>query len=248
MKAIWILAVSVILPGLARTTSAQTANGYVYDRETRRPIEDAIVVSGKHLTRTSRNGLYSFEGLQYGDTIKVAHISYYPYSFTFHSNLLETVYLEKRVRQLTSVVVVDNPAGGDIDSILFRREFSSVFNYKKITFKDLFVEKPLYLNPGEPTRQPTFNSLISFNLLAIPGFLKRNKAAMTKLQKVVVKDEAENFRTRVLFKKKVEELTLLKGDSLGRFLEDYSLSPFTLKEMNEYELIEYIKKSYAKFK
>ncbi len=67
------------------------------------------------------------------------------------------------------------------------------------------------------------------------------------MQKQLLNDEEYNYVDHVFSKEKVQSLTSLKGDSLQNFMNEYRPSIKELKQMTDYQLILYIKKSYDTF-
>ncbi len=136
-----------------------------------------------------------------------------------------------------------------LDSIKTRKEYSSVFNYKSPGFKDIFI--PISFNKNTPVfpniATNNTSTLISLNLLQVVGLITQSKAPVSKLQKKLLKDEENNYVDEMFSKQKVTAETGLKGDSLQNFMDRYRPSIIEIKRMTSYELMVYIKKSYAEF-
>ena len=135
------------------------------------------------------------------------------------------------------------------DSIRNRKEYSSVFSYKTPGLKNIFISKSLYTNvptfPGIATNNTS--SIISLNLLQVVNLLTRSNAPVFKMQKTLLKNEENNYLDEVFSKQKVTSETGLKGDSLNSFIDRYRPSISEAKKMTSYDLIIYIRKTYAEF-
>ena len=60
-------------------------------------------------------------------------------------------------------------------------------------------------------------------------------------------DEENTYVDRTFSKQRITELTNLKGDSLLNFMDDYRPTISQAKKMTDYDMVIYIKKSYADF-
>lgn len=91
-------------------------------------------------------------------------------------------------------------------------------------------------------------SIVSVNLLSLVSLLsKKSNDPTSKLQQTLLKDEETAYVDRMFSKQKITTLTSLKGDSLLDFMDDYRPTIKQAKEMTDYEMMLYIKKSYAEF-
>jgi hypothetical protein len=95
--------------------------------------------------------------------------------------------------------------------------------------------------------QNSTSSLIGVNLLSVIGLLSKKNAPVSKMQKQLIKDEEYNYVDHIFSKEKVQSLTSLKGDSLQNFINEYRPSIKEVKQMTDYQVIIYIKKSYETF-
>lgn len=89
--------------------------------------------------------------------------------------------------------------------------------------------------------------MLSINVLSLLSIIGRNKTPISKLQKSLIKDEESEYVNHVFTKEKVRDLTTLKGDSLQIFMDAYRPSIQKLKNMTEYDLMLYVKKSFNEF-
>ena len=224
---------------------AQSLNGYVFDEVTRKPIPGATVSAGSQISITTENGHFNLKDINMGTGIRVSHISYKTYYFSNNADIEVRVFMKKNITVLNSVVIL---ALGkyETDSIKIRNEFSSAFSYKKLTWKDLFIAKSRNYSRSL-SQTNSYNSLIGINLLQFAAFLSGNKAPVLKLQKKLLKDEEENYVDKMFSEGKISAITSLNGDSLKSFIIRFRPSVSTTRQLTEYEMIEYIKKSYSEY-
>jgi hypothetical protein len=132
-----------------------------------------------------------------------------------------------------------------VDSINRRAEYASIFNYKAPTIVDVFIKK----SPEKPSQYSAFqsstSSIASISVLPLIGLLTKNKSSISKLQKNLLKEEEARLLDNRFSKEKVTAITSLKGDSLENFMEAYRPGVERTLEMNDYEMLLYIKKSYG---
>jgi hypothetical protein len=228
---------------------AQNITGNVVDKNTGKPIAFATVSSSKYIVSTSADGKFSLNVFP-GDSIKISCIGYQKYSIGIGVAIpvLLTIYLQQTSILLQNVLVrlKRNPK---IDSIRLRKQFAEVFNYQQPKFKDLFITvDPYKYVPYNYIDAPNSTAdIVSINLLSVIGYLERNKDHTSKLQRVLVKDEETEYVDRRFSKQKISTLTNLEGDSLIDFMADYRPEIKQVKKMSDYDLILYIRASYADF-
>ena len=116
-------------------------------------------------------------------------------------------------------------------------------------FKDIFISKtPNSNSPNNYSIAPNnTTSIISINLLSAIGLINKSKAPLSKLQKVLIRDEEDSYIDHLFSKRKVASITTLKDDSLSEFMNRYRPSAKDLRKMKEYDLIRYIKNNYQQF-
>jgi hypothetical protein len=128
-----------------------------------------------------------------------------------------------------------------------RKESASVFNYKAPTLKDIFIKKSPYTSASYSAFQPSTSSIASINVLSLIGLLNKSHSAETRLQKKLLREEGNNYVDQVFSVGKFRSLTSLQGDSLQLFMTKYAPSTAQAKQMNDYQILFYIKKSYVDF-
>jgi hypothetical protein len=230
---------------------AQQIRGIVLDKNTRLPVPYATIACANTLISASADGRFSLSNVAPGDSIKITSIGYKPYKIGYDLSTPKalTIYLQAAYIVLHDVVVKlkHDPK---LDSVRVRKEFASVFAYKRTTFKDIFgtidpyVYKPNdYIFAGNSTA-----SLLSINLLSVVSLLsKKSNDPNSKLQQTLLKDEETQYIDQQFSRQKIIKLTNLKGDSLLSFMDDYRPTIRQARKMSDYEMMIYIKESYAVF-
>lgn len=228
---------------------AQRVNGIVIDRSTRQPVAFATVKSGYNVMFTDMQGKFSFNLKAPGDTALITNIGYKPYHVTIGSGTDTLKIYLQQVSILLKDVNVASRRDYKKDSLRNRRMFSSVYNHKALGIKDALTQKATlaYIPSNQINVQNSTTSLVGVNVLSLIGLFNKNRNSVNKLQKVMLKDEESSYVERYFSKQKVQNITALKGDSLQTFIARYRPSVTEVKTMTEYELILYIKKSYAEF-
>ena len=226
--------------------SAQSLTGYLFDEDTKKPIPGATVRVGLQIAITTESGYFNLKRINAGDTVTVSHISYKPYYFISSAETFINVFMKINTTVLNSVVIT-GLHNYKMDSIMIRKEFSSAFNYKMPSWRDVFIAKPSNDYSRLQNTGNSFNSILGVNLLQFAALLSKNKTPISKLQKTLLKDEEDQYVARVFSKEKVASVTALKGDSLQTFINRFRPSINAIKQMTEYELIIYIRKSYSEF-
>jgi hypothetical protein len=75
----------------------------------------------------------------------------------------------------------------------------------------------------------------------------KNRTPQSKLQQKLIKEEEEQYLDNTFSKRKVQNLTGLKGDSLQAFMQLYRPNTDAAKYMSDYDIILYIKKNYHEY-
>lgn len=228
---------------------SQHLTGLVIDKSTKKPIKNARVATSSNDTYTSSTGSFVLNNFHSGDTVTVSHLGYEAYHIK-HSNRSKTDTLLiplKSISIFLEEVRINGIRNYTLDSLNRRKEYAPFFAYKAPKFKDIFITKSPYVSTQYSPFQSSTSSLISINLLSVIGLLSKNKAPVSKMQKQLLKDEEYNYVDHIFSKEKVQSLTSLKGDSLQNFMNEYRPSIKEVKQMTDYQLIIYIKKSYEEF-
>jgi hypothetical protein len=229
---------------------AQRLNGIVIDQLTNLPIQNVSIKITSPATFSSFTGKFGLSNVHIGDTIKFSCIGYKSYNLVLNKINGDTirVYLEQNFILLKNVTI-NGINGYKADSIDKRKEFASAFNYRSPGLKDIFITKSpyAYVPNSYNIALNSTTSIVSINLLSAFSLLNKNKAPVSRLQKVLLKDEEDSYIDHVFSKVRVSKVTSLKGDSLSEFMNIYRPPIKELKKMTDYDLTFYIKKSYQEF-
>ncbi|MBC8987010.1 carboxypeptidase-like regulatory domain-containing protein [Pedobacter sp. N36a] len=243
------LIILIFLVYLSNQLFAQQVTGLVVDETTKIPIMNARVTTSSYGTFTTATGRFSLNNVHFGDTITVSHMGYESYHFR-HSNSSksDTMLILLKVSPIAlQEIAIKGIRNYTQDSLNRRKEFASVFAYKAPKFKDIFITKSANTSAHYSPFQNSTSTLVSVNLLSVIGLLTKNKTPVSKLQKKLLKEEEYNYVDHVFSREKVRSLTSLKGDSLQNFMTEYRPSIEEAKQMTDYRLLLYIKKSYDEF-
>jgi hypothetical protein len=134
-----------------------------------------------------------------------------------------------------------------LDSLNRRKEYASIFDLKSPRFNDIFISKSTNAPLTYSRFQNSTSSLAGINVFSIINLLSRNKTPASKLQKVLLKEEANNYVDRKFSAERIQAITAMKGDSLQIFMNRYRPAVDQAKQMTDYELMMYIKKSHEEF-
>lgn len=246
MKLLYTIILMLCTTGLL----AQKLNGLVLDKETKKPVPYANVTIGLSKVVTLADGKFTLNNVQPGDKLEVSRMGYETYTLTvtIHSADPTIIWLYQNSISLRQLNIRAN-RNYSIDSIRLRKEFASVFAYKKTSFKDIFVSHV------DSNIRPNFNgryvnstsSLITLSLLPLIKLLSPKKDPTLQLQKRLSKSEEYNYVDEVFSKQKIVSLTKLDGDSLQTFMDKYRPTIVEAKKMSSYEVMTYIKKSFQEF-
>ncbi len=194
---------------------------------------------------------FSIPNIAPGDSLKITSIGYKTYKTGIELSTPKSITISMMpVSILLNEVLVKVKHDPKLDSVRVRKEFAAVFEYKRPAFKDMFITiDPYkytpddYIHAGNSTA-----SLVSVNLLPLISLLsKKSNDPNSKLQQTLLRDEETEYVDHAFSKQKIRSLTNLKGDSLLDFMDAYRPTIKQVKKMTDYEMVLYIKKSYADF-
>lgn len=244
------LVVTVLLLFVAHPLFAQVT-GRVIDSVTKLPVANATVAASSALTFTAGDGSFRLSKVLPGDTIRVTSIGHKPYTYAI-TKIAAGDTLSIRllpVSIMLNQVTVKALRNYKLDSLRNRREFGAVFNYQGLAFKDVFINKVNLSDDPFPVNRVRNSSaqLMSVDLLSVLGLAGKKHTSISKLQTVLLRDEEARVAEQRFSKERVEALTTLRGDSLQRFMTLYRPPAEVLKKMSVYEIMTYIKRSFAEF-
>lgn len=229
---------------------AQNVNGYVIDSVTRLPIGNAQVNTKNSTVLTNEDGKFNLSNIIVGDRISIRLIGYEPVELIIKREMLNgfiNIKLQSKSIVLREVKIRTN-RNYKKDSLELRKEYAYVFNYQKTKITDAFIKvDPNYKSPHANINPNSTASILKLNVLQIVGLLGKSKTPISKLKQTLLRDEEENYVDHIFSKTKIEASTPLKGDSLQKFIQRYRPTYLDAKRMNDYQVILFIKKSYAEF-
>jgi len=240
----------LLLLFIANLSSAQDLKGTIKDRHS------GDILIGVSIKLASRNiysdayGKFILSDIKLGDTITFSSIGYRAVNYIVgNSNLDNLVIYMEQTSILLDEVKINPLRNYKADSLKFREEYAKTFNYSKPKFKDIFITKNYSSNvPRHPNQASNSTaSLISVDLLSVISLLGKKRNPQSKLQQKLIKKEEEQYLDNTFSKRKVQNLTGLKGDSLQTFMQLYRPNIDTAKYMSDYDIILYIKNSYHEF-
>ncbi|WP_113651553.1 carboxypeptidase-like regulatory domain-containing protein [Pedobacter namyangjuensis] len=243
----WILLIlfSFYLPNVF----AQKLSGFVKDAVSHNPIANAQVHTVKNTVITDAQGKFELADVKAGDKFSIRIMGYEIKELTVVAvnPAPITVYLNLDAVSLNTVVI-STKRDYKKDSTDIRNQFASVFAYKPPSFTDMFVTvDPSYRSPHANINPNSTASILRFNALsAFKLFGKKNKQT-SKAKEMLLSDEREKAIDNRFSKEFVMSVVPLTGNDLLAFMDKYRPKPNDLKQMNGYELVGYIKKSYAEF-
>ena len=215
----------------------QKITGVVIDKTTKQPVYDALVSLCNAKTRTNVSGLFEVPATKKNDSLEVVCFGYESYRVAVDkkTNILR-IELEPKVTKLNEVTI-HGSRDFKKDSIDNRLAYAKQFNYKGPTVMDAFT--------GNPNKGP--GELISINPLILIAALTKKSTPEYKFNKILVRDEHEQYIDEHFNKGIVSRITDLKGDTLSAFLIQYRPTYEFVKKSTEYDMEVYIKSCNKEF-
>ncbi|QPH38436.1 hypothetical protein [Pedobacter endophyticus] len=236
------------LIALSCNVCAQQINGQVFDMSTKLPLAHVVISYGLRNTFTAADGTFKLGVVGTLGSVKIHKLGYQDDELsllTIFPNV--KIYLRPTSITLDDITIVSK-RDYLADSLKMRKEYANIFDYKAPTIKDVLVKKGLRRKqPGSNLVSNSTSSIISFDVLKTIGLLTKDKSSISKLQKVQLKDEESNYINRRFNAKKIVDITGLANDSLQIFVDRYLPTAVEVKKMSDYQLLMYIKRSYAEF-
>jgi hypothetical protein len=246
------LTLTVILMLLSINLFAQRIKGIVIDKTTYLPVSNAFISTQASKSISNQEGKFVIANVKPGDTLRISSIGYKPFRLVVSFLKFDTLrcYVDPDATILSEVKIRAR-RNAKADSLRNRREFASAFAYHGTTIKDAFITHSpydAYIPYDYITSPHSAATILSVNLLSVIDMLGKNKAPQSKLQKILLKDEEDDYVDRFFSPEKVSSLTNLKGDSLQNFMNQYHPDIKKVKKMSDYDMVSYIKKSYAEYR
>ncbi|MXV17279.1 carboxypeptidase-like regulatory domain-containing protein [Hufsiella ginkgonis] len=226
----------MILPFYA---AAQLIRGTVTDQESHLPVQGANIVSASGTTITDAAGRFTARA-RFPDTLRISYIGYKKMVMPLASD----PGTELRIRITRGTITLDEifVAGTRNyrkDSLSYRTQFKKEFSYQPPKLTDA-------VGPARSGGRGA--SLITINPVALYSYLTRKSARDARLKRRLLDDEANRFIDHWFTTGKVEQVTALSGDSLTLFMNRYRPTSEMVRKLNEYEMIDYIKRSAVTFR
>lgn len=243
----WILLIlfSFYLPNVF----AQKLSGFVKDAVSQTAIPNAQVHTVKNTVITDAQGRFELTDVKAGDKFSIRIMGYEIKELTVVAvnPAPITIYLNFDEVSLNTVVI-STKRDYKKDSADIRSQFASVFAYKPPNFTDMFINvDPSYRSPHANINPNSTASILKFNALsAFKLFGKKNKQT-SKAKQMLLNDEVDKAVENRFSKEFVMSIVPLREKDLLEFMDKYRPRLDELKQMNGYELVSYIKKSYAEF-
>ena len=222
----------LMLITLTGQLKAQTFRARVLDLVTKQVIS-GVTVMGRTITETDASGNFSLINAKIGDTIRIIHLGYKPYVFTFnalHPGLASGPPPEISLEPnsiLLKEVFVRSFRNAKADSIKNRKDYAAEFAYNPPGIKDIFVLKSpeesmaRHIDVHRGNNTYSASALVKIDLLSVISLLSKNKTPPSKLQKALIQDEGNRYVDQMFSTEKVTALTKLTGDSLKNFMVQY---------------------------
>lgn len=230
---------------------AQYLSGVVKDATTKLPIQNAQIITAKTAVSTNQEGKFSISAVSVGEKIAIRIFGYETLELVASKQMINdtlSIYLKQSVFALKEVAI-QTKRNHKNDSLRLRKEYAAVFAYKPPDFTDMFIKvDPSYRSPLANINPNSTASILKFNALSAFSFLGKKNKSTSKFKSILEKDEELKYVDQLFSKEKVQELTGLKGDDLAKFMNEYRPSILQIKKMTGYELVLYIKESYAAWK
>nr|MBC7613243.1 hypothetical protein [Pseudopedobacter sp.] len=233
---------------LINECKSQVLKGIVYDRTTKQPVTNALIKVGNKISLSNNEGYFTINSFSNMDTLKIKALGYERFVKALQNlSLKDTIklFLVQDGFELNEVSV---KAKRDYlrDSLSFRNDYSSIFNYKHQPLKDFVVHRDFF------SEVPTFkgqsaNNIAVFNLLSLLNLVNSKNEPVSKLQQTLLKEEDQDYIDRRFTKQIIQQQTGLTSDSLFIFINKYKPDAIKLKGMNDYQLGTYIKEAFKEY-
>jgi len=209
----------------------------VIDKSTREPIIGALVNAGNTTVRADKRGLFEITLTHPSDSLKVSAMSYKSLVVAAGKTIeFVTISLEPKINNLDEVTIYGSKSFKK-DSLANRADFQKQFNYKGPRVIDAFTGGGNYV-PGQ---------LISINVLLLVEALTKKSTPEYKFNKVLIRDEHEQYVDEHFNRGVVSRVTTLQGDTLSAFLVQYRPTYEFVLKTTVYDMEVYIKDCYKHF-
>jgi len=217
---------------------AQKITGFVMDKATKQSVSGALVSTESAQTHTNLAGGFEIDVTASSDSLKITHFAYKTYTIAI-SRVTTVLYIELEPSVISlNAVTIHGDRDFKKDSIENRIAYAKQFHYKGPTVMDAFM--------GNSNKQP--GELISINPLILIAELTKKSTPEYKFNKILIRDEHEQYVDEHFNKGIVSWVTGLSGDTLSVFLTQYRPTYKFVLKATDYDMEVYIKESLRKFK
>jgi hypothetical protein len=234
-----LLIIFFICTGL--TGYGQKINGIVTDKATGLRISGALVSTTNSTAISDMEGIFSIGVARQGDTLKVKIQGYKSFKQAVAPAATGDVIvqMEQATIQLQQVNI---SARRDRvkDSISNRIQFARDFNSHPPKFSDI-------IRPGASVGPIPMAgvSIVPSQLIALLTYKHSNAY---RFKQALIRDEEGKYVDSRFSDERVAQLTGLQADSLYHFINQYRPAAAQVRNMSDYDIFTYIKKSAAKFR
>ncbi len=219
------------------TAFGQKISGMVIDKSDREPLTGALVSTGEKTVQTDKLGEFEINVSQPADSLKISALGYKTLIIAItKTNEFITINLEQKITNLNEVTIYGDRSFKK-DSLANRQDFAKQFNYKGPRVIDAFTSGRSY-GPGE---------LFSVNLLLLAEALTQKSTPEYKFNKVLVRDEHEQYVDERFNRGNVSRVTNLQGDTLLTFLVKYRPTYEFVLKSTDYDMEVYVMYCYKRF-
>lgn len=209
--------------------------GIVFDKDSKQRLTRVYIYN----TRTGEGFYNTTKGefktnVQEGDVLVAALQGYGVDTMNVHSENTILFYLKRNIIQLQEVVVKDT-LGSPSDRLKAKiDEYNSAYSKGKVG--DVFSLGGSNGGGGA-----------GLSIDALYSLLSRQGRNARQLQKIIERDYRDAIIEYRYTKTLINSVTGLNGDKLIDFKQQYKPGYYFILEANDYDLIEYIKKSYVSY-
>ncbi len=215
----------------------QKITGFVTDKGTRQPVSGALVSAGGAKAYTNLSGGFEIAITALSDSLKISHFAYKTCTIAV-GKVVTVLHIELEPTVISlNTVTIHGDRDFKKDSIENRIAYAKQFNYKGPTVMDAFT--------GNSNKQP--GDLISINPLILIAALTKKSTPEYKFNKILIRDEHEQYVDEHFNKGIVSRVTGLSGDTLSVFLTQYRPTYQFVLKATDYDMEVYIKESWRKF-
>ncbi|WP_316802056.1 hypothetical protein [Pedobacter nototheniae] len=241
----YILSLAIII--ISTQAFAQQLSGQAMDLVTKLPVVNAMVIYGSQVSKTGNDGKFILTRLGTSQKITIKHIGYEPYDVNPLKKDSVLIYLTPISIDLSDITVNARKNYSKEISKL-QQEYANMQVYQAPMFGNVLVQKGLRgKSEFAGLASNSTSSIASVDLLKVASLFKRKKPVPTNLKTAQEIAEDQKYIEEHFSEKTITSITGLQGDSLQNFIQKYRPSVSEIKQMNDYEILTYIKKSYTAF-